>query len=90
MILLFYQEEIRLTTSPIDGRGYVKIKDGESFGLDPPHFINVNATYAEPVYMVSVFHQLHCLVRAIPLPIPISPAKNRILYIKFERYADVV
>lgn len=49
-----------------DGRGYVKIEDSEFFGLDQPYRQNINATATEGVYMMSVFHQLHCLVSDIP------------------------
>jgi len=44
-----------------DGRGYVHIDDWESFGLSEPYSMQMNATHNEPVYMMSVFHQLHCL-----------------------------
>jgi len=39
----------------------VKIEDSDSFGLSQPYAIQLNSTHTEPVYMVSVFHQLHCL-----------------------------
>ncbi|KFX97708.1 hypothetical protein O988_04725 [Pseudogymnoascus sp. VKM F-3808] len=44
-----------------DGRGYVKIQDAEKYGLGKGYEMNVNATHTEPAYMLSVFHQLHCL-----------------------------
>jgi len=44
-----------------DGRGYVKIENPEFFGLGEPYSSRVNESYSEPVYMVSAFHQLHCL-----------------------------
>ncbi|RDL36020.1 Uncharacterized protein BP5553_06632 [Venustampulla echinocandica] len=44
-----------------DGRGYVKIEDSDSFDLGDPYSIQMNITHSEPVYMMSVFHQLHCL-----------------------------
>jgi len=44
-----------------DGRGYIKINDSEYFNLGQPYEMKVNSSYSEPVYMVSVFHQLHCL-----------------------------
>ena len=50
------------------GRGYVSIKDAASFELDEPWSLNLNATHTTPVYMMSVFHQLHCLVRPSPFP----------------------
>lgn len=59
----------QLTILLIDGRGFVKIDDWESFGLDEPYEQVVNSTYTEGVYMVSVFHQLHCLVRNMPISI---------------------
>lgn len=46
----------------VDGRGYVKIEDAEKYGLSNGYELNVNSTHTEPAYMLSVFHQLHCLV----------------------------
>ncbi|KAN0098999.1 protein of unknown function (DUF3328) domain containing protein [Hyaloscypha variabilis] len=44
-----------------DGRGFVQIKDSETFNIGEPYKINGNMGTDEPVYMMSVFHQLHCL-----------------------------
>ncbi|KFY06812.1 hypothetical protein V492_07717 [Pseudogymnoascus sp. VKM F-4246] len=44
-----------------DGRGYIKIQDAEKYGLGKAYDLNVNVTHTEPAYMLSVFHQLHCL-----------------------------
>ncbi|OBT64717.1 hypothetical protein VE03_05897 [Pseudogymnoascus sp. 23342-1-I1] len=44
-----------------DGRGYVKIEDAEKYGLVKAYELNINRTHTEPAYMLSVFHQLHCL-----------------------------
>jgi hypothetical protein len=46
----------------IDGRGYVRIGDSDSFDLGEPYIIGSESD-PQPVYMMSVFHQLHCLVR---------------------------
>jgi len=44
------------------GRGYVQIDDAAAFGLGEPYMIeNSHKGKLEPVYMVSSFHQLHCL-----------------------------
>lgn len=43
------------------GRGYVKIANYKTFDLGEPYTIDVHA-HQEPAYMMSVFHQLHCLV----------------------------
>ncbi|TVY82111.1 Oxidase ustYa [Lachnellula suecica] len=45
-----------------DGRGYVKIDDWETFDLGEPYTSHYNHNMTDvPVFMVSVFHQLHCL-----------------------------
>ncbi|PQE14476.1 Tat pathway signal sequence protein [Rutstroemia sp. NJR-2017a BBW] len=44
-----------------DGRGYVRVDNAEAFDLGTPYEMHINDTYSEPVYMMSVFHQLHCL-----------------------------
>ncbi|KAH8892808.1 hypothetical protein GQ53DRAFT_860979 [Thozetella sp. PMI_491] len=44
-----------------DARGYVQIKDPKSFGLGEPYTVSVGPHTDGPGYMVSVFHQLHCL-----------------------------
>jgi len=50
----------------LDGRGFVKINDSEAFALSEPYTVNSRSGEEEPVYMMSVFHQLHCLVRSLP------------------------
>ncbi|KAF3385797.1 hypothetical protein DPV78_012674 [Talaromyces pinophilus] len=42
------------------GRGYVQIPNSDTFGLSEPYIIEDHSR-TEPVYMMSVFHQLHCL-----------------------------
>ncbi|EEA19804.1 hypothetical protein TMatcc_009947 [Talaromyces marneffei ATCC 18224] len=42
------------------GRGYVQIEQDDAIGLSEPYSIEAHWT-TEPVYMMSVFHQLHCL-----------------------------
>jgi hypothetical protein len=54
---------VGLLTRGTDGRGFVQIKDSETFNIGEPYKINGNMGTDEPVYMMSVFHQLHCLVR---------------------------
>ncbi|KAI0021949.1 hypothetical protein F4780DRAFT_778221 [Xylariomycetidae sp. FL0641] len=45
-----------------DGRGYVQIPDHEAYEqLGEPYTVTVNRTSDGPAYMMSVFHQLHCL-----------------------------
>ncbi|KAH8806077.1 hypothetical protein F5884DRAFT_801584 [Xylogone sp. PMI_703] len=43
-----------------DGRGYVQVNNSQSFDLGEPYEIKDHFR-TEPVYMMSVFHQLHCL-----------------------------
>lgn len=46
----------------IDARGYVQIQDYGSYPhLGEPHIVAINRTSDGPAYMMSVFHQLHCL-----------------------------
>ncbi|KAF3055634.1 hypothetical protein GL218_06938 [Daldinia childiae] len=45
-----------------DARGYVQIPDYEAYDiLGKPHTVAINRTSDGPAYMMSVFHQLHCL-----------------------------
>lgn len=44
-----------------EGRGYVRINNSASFGLGEPYHIGSESD-PKPAYMMSVFHQLHCLV----------------------------
>jgi hypothetical protein len=46
----------------IDGRGFVRVNASEAVGLGEPYKVNSDAQLEEPAYMMSVFHQLHCLV----------------------------
>jgi len=60
------------------GRGLIKVDNPEYYGLDPPYNTAMNTTsgpFAKdgPVYMISAFHQLHCLVSAISMPNPTVP-----------------
>ncbi|TAQ83336.1 hypothetical protein B7494_g8340 [Chlorociboria aeruginascens] len=59
-----------------DGRGMVQIADMDKFDLGEPYGINMNDTYTAPVYMMSVFHQLHCLVTP-PSPISLRPLTSQ-------------
>lgn len=55
----------------IGGRGYVSIDNADEFDFLPKAFdLNMNATHTTPVYMMSVFHQLHCLVSDLLIYIP--------------------
>lgn len=56
----------RLTANAnAEGRGYVNIPENERATLEgPPYFTNpLLRPNKEEIYMVSGFHQLHCLVR---------------------------
>ncbi|KAI1816200.1 hypothetical protein GGS20DRAFT_255060 [Poronia punctata] len=45
-----------------DARGYVQIADYETYPLlSHPYTVAINRTSDGPAYMMSVFHQLHCL-----------------------------
>ncbi|KUJ06496.1 uncharacterized protein LY89DRAFT_769397 [Mollisia scopiformis] len=45
-----------------DGRGYVQVDNSTSFKLGEPYTMHGTHTdKKEPVYMMSVFHQLHCV-----------------------------
>ncbi|KAI1207988.1 uncharacterized protein F4807DRAFT_161171 [Annulohypoxylon truncatum] len=45
-----------------DARGYIHVPDHASYPtLPPPFTIGVNRTTDGPAYMMSAFHQLHCL-----------------------------
>lgn len=47
-----------------DARGYISVPDYESYThLPTPFILNLNRTTDGPGYMISMFHQLHCLVR---------------------------
>ena len=56
------------TNEGVDGRGYVKIEDADKYGLGKGYEMSVNSTHTEPAYMLSVFHQLHCLVCPLLTP----------------------
>jgi len=51
-----------LIYQPPDGRGYVIIDHPERYDLPKPYMVRVNRTSDGPAYMMTVFHQLHCLV----------------------------
>jgi len=42
-------------------RGYVRILDREKYDLPEPYITAISRDEMGPTYMVSVFHQLHCL-----------------------------
>ncbi|KEZ43964.1 hypothetical protein SAPIO_CDS4171 [Scedosporium apiospermum] len=44
-----------------DSRGYVQFQDADSYDLPNPYITPVNRTSDGPGYMVSLYHQLHCL-----------------------------
>ncbi|KAI6086358.1 hypothetical protein F4821DRAFT_129464 [Hypoxylon rubiginosum] len=45
-----------------DARGYVQIPDYDTYDmLSDPYTVAINRTSDGPAYMMSVFHQLHCL-----------------------------
>ncbi|KAI0837419.1 hypothetical protein F5Y06DRAFT_297746 [Hypoxylon sp. FL0890] len=45
-----------------EARGYVQIPDYDSYDiLSKPYMVAINRTSEGPAYMMSVFHQLHCL-----------------------------
>ncbi|KAL1859523.1 hypothetical protein VTK73DRAFT_7575 [Phialemonium thermophilum] len=44
-----------------DSRGYVQIKNPKSYDLPDPYIVAINRTSDGPAYMVSLYHQLHCL-----------------------------
>ncbi|RKU49524.1 hypothetical protein DL546_008893 [Coniochaeta pulveracea] len=47
-------------------RGYVQIPNRASYNdLVEPYTVPVNLTHDGPAYMMSVFHQLHCLVSLV-------------------------
>lgn len=48
-------------TSIKDARGYVHFDDYESYDLSDPYTVSLNRTHDGPGYMISAFHQLHCL-----------------------------
>ena len=44
-----------------DARGYVHFPNPESYDLSDPYTVSLNHTHYGPGYMLSAFHQLHCL-----------------------------
>jgi len=44
-----------------DARGYVHFPNPESYDLSEPYTVSLNHTHDGPGYMLSAFHQLHCL-----------------------------
>ncbi|KAL1583315.1 hypothetical protein WHR41_08062 [Cladosporium halotolerans] len=44
-----------------DARGYVHFNNYESYDLSDPYTVSINRTHDGPGYMLSAFHQLHCL-----------------------------
>lgn len=65
---------LKLTLTDIDARGYVHLDDYEAYDLSDPYTVALNRTHDGPGYMLSAFHQLHCLVsqkhaeRYTPIP----------------------
>jgi hypothetical protein len=58
--------EHSLNRKLIDSRGFIKINNSVNFGLDEPYSIKPDFSQDEPVYIVSVFHQLHYLISIFP------------------------
>ena len=59
-----------------DARGYVHFPNPESYDLSDPYTVSLNHTHDGPGYMLSAFHQLHCLVRPTQpstIPPPLNP-----------------
>jgi hypothetical protein len=52
-------------TPEIEGRGYIPVADWKKYDLANPYDISVTRHENGPGYMMSVFHQLHCLVSII-------------------------
>lgn len=51
-----------MTSRSIDARGYVQIPDYGAYDiLSEPYTVAINRTSDGPAFMMSVFHQLHCL-----------------------------
>lgn len=51
-----------------EGRGFIQVKPSDRIGLAPPYTSNLvlkGDEHMQEIYMVSVFHQLHCLVSLI-------------------------
>lgn len=44
-----------------EARGYIVVKNPEKYDLPEPHTVAVNLYEDGPGYMMTVFHQLHCL-----------------------------
>ncbi|KAK5657370.1 hypothetical protein OQA88_2940 [Cercophora sp. LCS_1] len=42
-------------------RGYIQVPDRESYDLGDPYTVAIDRDHEGPAYMMSVFHQLHCL-----------------------------
>ncbi|CRG86690.1 hypothetical protein PISL3812_03700 [Talaromyces islandicus] len=57
---IYDKEAIKSSLVPNLGRGYVQINKTGPIDLGEPYTIDVHSR-TEPVYMMSVFHQLHCL-----------------------------
>lgn len=54
------------------------MQDYESYSdLPKPHIIPIDRMHDGPAYMVSSFHQLHCLVRQLP-PLTNLPPTNQV------------
>lgn len=53
-------------------RGYVQIPDRALYDLGEPYNVSITIHEDGPAYMMTVFHQLHCLVHLPPSP----PEKN--------------
>lgn len=70
-----------LTQERKDARGYVHFPnaDTSSYDLSDPYTVSLNHTHSGPGYMLSAFHQLHCLVRPASPASPTSPPRPKTL-----------
>jgi len=62
------------------GRGYIQVPDRELYDLGEPYTVPIDRRTDGPAYMMTVFHQLHCLVGFI-LTCPCHETNNRQSYL---------
>ncbi|KAF3132954.1 hypothetical protein TWF703_007093 [Orbilia oligospora] len=55
------RDTIKRTPVPRPSRGYIVVKDAHRYDLPNPYTIAVDRYKDGPGYMMTVFHQLHCL-----------------------------
>lgn len=66
--------QLRIAT---DARGYVSVPDYAAYDLGKPLSVRLNRTDEGPGYMMSVFHQLHCLVSKRTCLVLYPPTKGQ-------------